>query len=305
MTINRMTIIGRGAIGLLYGSIAAATLGNDAVEYVMDDARFARHEGEQIRVLGQPCNLPTVRAEDAKPVELLLLAVKATGLDAALDEATALVGPNTRIVSLLNGVTSEQRIAERFGWDNVVLATAQGLDATFLSGELRYSCAGHIHLGAAEGTAAGVVDDIADFFERAGVPHIVEEDIRHRLWAKLMLNVGVNQTTMVFGGTYGSVTTDPEQVRCFVAAMREVRAVAAAEGVTLAEEELTGMFELCASMAPDGMPSMAQDRVARRPTEVEEFSGTICRLGQKHHVLTPQNAWLHERVRQIEASWQG
>ena len=305
MTINRMTIIGRGAIGLLYGSIAAATLGNDAVEYVMDDARFARHEGEQIRVLGQPCNLPTVRAEDAKPAELLLLAVKAGGLDAALDLATPLVGPETRIVSLLNGVTSEQRIAERFGWDNVVLATAQGLDATFLSGELRYSCAGHIHLGAAGGTAAGVVDDIADFFERAGVPHIVEEDIRHRLWAKLMLNVGVNQTTMVFGGTYGSVTTDPEQVRCFVAAMREVRAVAAAEGVTLTEEELTGMFELCASMAPDGMPSMAQDRVARRPTEVEEFSGTICRLGQKHHVLTPQNAWLHERVRQIEASWQG
>ena len=305
MTINRMTIIGRGAIGLLYGSIAAATLGNDAVEYVMDDARFARHEGEQIRVLGQPCNLPTVRAEDAKPVELLLLAVKAGGLDAALDLATPLVGPETRIVSLLNGITSEQRIAERFGWDNVVLATAQGLDATFLSGELRYSCAGHIHLGAAEGTAAGVVDDIADFFERAGVPHIVEQDIRHRLWAKLMLNVGVNQTTMVFGGTYGSVTTDPEQVRCFVAAMREVRAVAAAEGVTLTEEELTGMFELCASMAPDGMPSMAQDRVARRPTEVEEFSGTICRLGQKHHVLTPQNAWLHERVRQIEASWQG
>ena len=305
MAISRMTIMGKGAIGLLYGSIAAKTLGADAVEYVMDDARFERHAHDRLKINGSPCELASVRAGEARTAELLVFAVKATGLDAALDEATALVGPSTRIVSLLNGVTSEQRIAERFGWDNVVLATAQGLDATFLSGELRYSCAGHIHLGAAEGTAAGVVDDIADFFERAGVPHIVEQDIRHRLWAKLMLNVGVNQTTMVFGGTYGSVTTDPEQVRCFVAAMREVRAVAAAEGVTLTEEELTGMFELCASMAPDGMPSMAQDRVARRPTEVEEFSGTICRLGQKHHVLTPQNAWLHERVRQIEASWQG
>ena len=305
MTINRMTIIGRGAIGLLYGSIAAATLGNDAVEYVMDNARFARHEGEQIRVLGQPCNLPTVRAEDAKPAELLLLAVKADGLDTALDLAAPLVGPETRIVSLLNGITSEERCAERFGWPGVVPATAQGLDATYLDHNLRYSCAGHVHIGAGERTDPAAVADVADFFERAGVPHIVEEDIRHRLWAKLMLNVGVNQTTMVFGGTYGSVTTDPEQVRCFVAAMREVRAVAAAEGVTLTEEELTGMFELCASMAPDGMPSMAQDRVARRPTEVEEFSGTICRLGQKHHVLTPQNAWLRERVRQIEASWQG
>ena len=271
----------------------------------MDDARFARHEGEQIRVFGQPCNLPTVRAEDAKPAELLLLAVKAGSLDAALDLATPLVGPETRIVSLLNGITSEERCAERFGWPGVVPATAQGLDATYLDHNLRYSCAGHVHIGAGERTDPAAVADVADFFERAGVPHIVEEDIRHRLWAKLMLNVGVNQTTMVFGGTYGSVTTDPEQVRCFVAAMREVRAVAAAEGVTLTEEELTGMFELCASMAPDGMPAMAQDRVARRPTEVEEFSGTICRLGQKHHVLTPQNAWLHERVRQIEASWQG
>ena len=265
MTINRMTIIGRGAIGLLYGSIAAATLGNDAVEYVMDDARFARHEGEQIRVLGQPCNLPTVRAEDAKPAELLLLAVKAGGLDAALDLATPLVGPETRIVSLLNGITSEERCAARFGWEGVVPAVAQGLDATYLEHNLRYSCAGHIHIGAGNKTSPAAVADVADFFERAGAPHIVEEDIRHRLWAKLMLNVGVNLT----------------------------------------EGELTGMFELCASMAPDGMPSMAQDRVARRPTEVEEFSGTICRLGQKHHVLTPQNAWLHERVRQIEASWQG
>ena len=303
MSISRMTIMGKGAIGLLYGSIAAAHAGVDAVEYVMDDARFERHAHDELTINGEPCELRSVRASEARPAELLVFAVKATGLDAALDEAAPLVGPGTRIVSLLNGVTSEERIAERFGWDNVVLATAQGLDATFLSGELRYSCAGHIHLGAAADTKPGVVEDIAGFFERAGVPYILEDDIRHRLWAKLMLNVGVNQTTMVYGGTYGSVTSEPEQIRCFVAAMREVRSVAAAEGVTLTEDELTGMFELCASMAPDGMPSMAQDRIVRRPTEVEEFSGTICALGRKHHILTPQNAWLHERVRQIEASW--
>lgn len=303
MTINRMTIIGRGAIGLLYGSIAAATLGSDAVEYVMDAERFARHEGEQIRVLDQPCNLPTVRVKDAKPAELLVLAVKAGGLDAALDLAAPLVGPGTRIVSLLNGITSEGACAARFGWEGVVPAVAQGLDATYLEHNLRYSSAGHIHIGAGDKTSPAAVADVADFFGRAGIPHIVEDDIRHRLWAKLMLNVGVNQTTMAFGGTYGTVASDPEQIRCFVAAMREVRAVAAAEGVELTEAELTDMFELCAQMAPDGMPSMAQDRVMHRPTEVEEFSGTIVRLGREHGILTPQNEWLYQRIREIEASW--
>lgn len=303
MGINRMTIIGRGAIGLLYGSIAAATLGSDAVEYVMDDERFERHAREQIRVLDKPCDLPTVRGKDAHPAELLVLAVKAGGLDAALDLAAPLVEPGTRIVSLLNGITSEDACAARFGWEGVVPAVAQGLDATYLDNNLRYSCPGHIHIGAAEKTAPEAVADVASFFERAGIPRIIEDDIRHRLWAKLMLNVGVNQTTMTFGGTYGTVTSDPEQIRCFVAAMREVRAVAAAEGVELTEAELTGMFELCAQMAPDGMPSMAQDRVMRRPTEVEEFSGTIVRLGHEHDILTPQNEWLYQRIREIEASW--
>ena len=215
----------------------------------------------------------------------------------------SVVTPQTRLVSLLNGVTSEERMAERFGWASVVPATAQGLDATFLGGELRYGHAGQIHVGADARTDPAALADVVDYLGRAGVPHVVEKDIWHRLWAKLMLNVGVNQTCMVFGGTYGTVTDVPEQHRCFVAAMREVIAVAATQGVTLAESELTGMVELCASMTPDGMPSMAQDRVAHRPTEVEEFAGTICRLGHAAGVQVPQNEWLYEQVRAIEASW--
>ena len=52
-----------------------------------------------------------------------------------------------------------------------------------------------------------------------------------------------------------------------------------------------------------GMPSMAQDRFARRKSEVEEFAGTICRLAAKHDIQTPQNEWLYQRIRDIEASW--
>ena len=99
--------------------------------------------------------------------------------------------------------------------------------------------------------------------------------------------------------------TEPgsEQRRCFVSAMRETLAVANAEGIELTEADLTQMVHLIEGLDPAGMPSMAQDRVARRKTEVDEFAGTICRLAAKHGIQVPQNEWLYSRIREIEASW--
>lgn len=303
MHITTAAIIGRGAVGILYGDIIAQHLGLDAVTYIMDDARFDRHNGERIAINGRPFNLTTIPESIAAPVDLVIVATKAGGLAGALDTMEHLVGPETCIISLINGIRSEERIAERFGWEHTVLAIAQGMDAVFLNGELTYTLPGEIRFGTAEGTAPGVCEALDEYFTRAGVAHVVEADIRHRLWCKLMLNVGINQTCMAYGSTYGDVAVPGEQNRCFIAAMRETLAVAQAEGVNLTEEDLGEMARLAASLGADGMPSMAQDRVNHRPTEVEEFSGTIIRLAEKHGILVPQNRWLYERIRAIEASW--
>lgn len=304
MAIESVAIVGRGAVGMLYGSIAERNLGPGAVEFVMDDERLARHAGETPLVNGEPLRVPTVPASDAAPVDLVILATKATGLGQALDSMEGLVGPETRIVSLLNGVTSEERVAERFGWGRTVLSVAQGMDAVFVGGEMTYAHPGEIRFGAAPGTDPGVVDDVADLYGRAGIPHVVEADIRHRMWVKLMLNVGINQTCMAYGGTYGTASEPgSEQDRCFVAAMREALAVARAEGVDVTEKDLAQMAQLVASLDPAGMPSMAQDRINRKPTEVEEFSGTIIRLAEKHGILVPTNRWLYQRIRELETEF--
>ena len=134
MQINKVAFIGKGGVGLLYGSMIAQALGDDAVEYVMDDARFERH------------------ASEATPADLVILTVKTTGLDQALKTMEHIVGPNTLIASLCNGITSEQKIAERFGWEHTVLGICQGMDAVFLDGELTFTNAGEIRFGAAAGT---------------------------------------------------------------------------------------------------------------------------------------------------------
>ena len=304
MAIESVAIIGRGAVGMLYGSIAEKNLGPGFVEFVMDDERFARHAGEVPTVNGEPLRVRTLPASEAGPVDLVILATKATGLDQALDTMERLVGPRTAIASLLNGITSEERVAERFGWGRTVLSVAQGMDAVFIGGEMTYTHPGEIRFGAAPGTEAGVVDDVADLYARAGIPHVVEADIRRRMWVKLMLNVGINQTCMAYGGTYGTASEPGgEQNRCFVAAMREALAVARAEGVDVTETDLAQMAELVAGLEPDGLPSMAQDRVNRKPTEVEEFAGTIIRLAESHGILVPTNRWLYGRIREIEAGF--
>ncbi len=304
MGIEKAAIIGKGAVGLLYASMIAERIGPDAVEFVMDDERFARHAGEAVTINGKPCDIATIPASQARPVDFVMLTVKATGLEGAIETMGRLVGPHTRIASLLNGVTSEERIARRFGWANTVMSVAQGMDAVFIGGALTFTHPGEIRFGAADGTSADAVSDIDDFYTRAGIAHTVERDIRHRLWTKLMLNVGINQTCMAFGGTYGSASEEgSEENRCFVAAMREALAVARAEGVDVTEADLAQMAALIASLDPEGLPSMAQDRINGKPTEVEEFSGTIIRLAQRHGILVPQNRWLYDRIRSIESEY--
>ena len=184
MPIETVAIIGKGAVGLLHGSKIAKAVGSKHLEYVMDDERYLRHRTDRIVINGEIQTFTTIPASQAKPVDLVILAVKATGLDQAINSMEGLVGPETRIISLLNGVTSEEAIAARYGWKHLVLAITQGMDAVFIDNALTFTHPGEIRLGAAPQTEAGVVEDIAELLERAGISHTVEEDIRRRMWTK-------------------------------------------------------------------------------------------------------------------------
>ena len=303
--IRSVAIIGKGALGLMYADAITRALGPDAVRFVMDDVHYRRHEHDVVHVNGEERSFASMRACDARPVDLVIVAVKSGALDEALDLMAPLMGDATRVLSLLNGITSEERIAARYGWERLPICVAQGMDAVRTGSDLTYSKMGQLRFGvASQGTDPTVVSEVATFLESAGIPHVVEADVLHRLWAKFMLNVGVNQACMVFGGTYGSVSDQAgEQFRVFVSAMREVVAVANAEGIILTEDDLAGMVGLIATLDPEGMPSMAQDRLAGRPSEVAEFSGALIERAERHGILVPMNRWLNARIHEIEATY--
>ena len=88
-----------------------------------------------------------------------------------------------------------------------------------------------------------------------------------------------------------------------IAAMREVIAVAGKEGISLTEDDLSSYVDLLKTLSPEGAPSMRQDGMAHRKTEVEMFAGTVICLAEKHHILVPANRFLYERVKQMEADF--
>lgn len=302
--IQTVHIVGMGALGLLYGSKISDRLGPEYVSYVMDAPRYERHRGDCYRINGKTVDFSLVRAEDAGPCDLLIVAVKYTELDSALETMRTSVGGDTIIISVMNGITTEGIIGARYGMERMLFAVAQGMDAMRFGTGLTFTQSGQLHVGIDDPAKREKLDRLTAFFDRAGVAYIVEDDIQYRLWSKFMINVGLNQTCMVYGVSYAGVTA-PESLEymTMVSAMREVMLLAHAEGVNLTEEDLKFYLSLLKTFSPQATPSMGQDRINRRHSEVELFAGTVLRLAQKHGILTPTNEFLYRRVHEIEAAY--
>jgi len=300
--IKTVGLIGLGAVGALYAQRLLA-LGAD-LRVIVDAGRKERYSREGVYVNDTRVDFPYVTPDEAEPVDLLLIATKEGGLLSAMETASGFIGPDTLIISLLNGVTSEEIIARRFGGKNVLYSVAQGMDAVKEGNRLTYMHPGRIVLGEREeGEISARVQMAADYLNGYGVVCTPVGDMVRRQWGKLMLNVGLNQACMVFECDYGGVQQPGRPREVMLGAMREAQKMAALEGHAINEAEFDEWVALLDSFSPEGKPSMRQDGEARRRSEVELFAGTMVRLAKKHGVQLPVNAWLYQRVKDMESAY--
>ncbi len=297
-------IIGAGALGLMHGERMAQALGRERVFLVADAPRAARYRQQGLFCNGAPCTLRVqTPGADARPVSLAIFAVKGPSLTDAIETMRPFVGAETILISLLNGITSEQALCEAFGAAHVLYAVARGTDATRVGTSVEYRNLGQILIGSRTGARTPDVEAARALLCAGGAPCVVCDDILHRQWSKLMLNVGLNQACAVYDVPYRGVQTPGAPRDTMLAAMREAQTLAAREGVTLSDEEIEAWLQMTDGLNPAGMPSMRQDTLAHRKTEVELFSGAMRRLGARHGVPTPVNDWLYERIAAIENAY--
>ena len=302
--IQKTAIIGMGALGLLYADIIASAKGPAGVSFVMDRERLEKYRGMVFDCNGQKKTFPMECCEDASPADLVIVAVKYNGLAAALDTMKNCVGKDTVILSVMNGISSEKIIGERYGHGRLIDTVAQGMDAMKFGSRLTYTKRGELRIGAEDESQEANLRLVAAYFDEIGMPYTVEKDILHRLWGKFMLNVGVNQTCMAYETNYGGALAEGSGAnRTMLAAMREVIALANAEGIRLSEQELDEYVDILKTLSPEGMPSMRQDAVSKRPTEVEMFAGTVIPMAGAHGIPVPANVFLYETIRKMEQAY--
>ena len=306
MTIEKVSIVGMGSLGLIFGSFLMDRLGGDNVEFVMDKDRMERYAGLERLINGKRYDFNLVSGEEkGKPADLIIFAVKSTGLDEAIGTVRNKVSEETIIISLLNGITSEKIIGEAFGKDKVLYTIAEGMDPIRNGHNLDYTKMGQVRIGIDEETEdkKEKLEKVLELFDRTGFPYTLEDDVMQRLWSKFMLNVGVNQVLMLHEGNYDTIQRPGPSRDLMVEAMREVVQLAEKENIKITDADIDFYVALIDTLNPEGMPSMRFDGLNRIRSEVDLFSGMVLELGKKHGVPTPINQDIYRRIKEIEAEY--
>lgn len=302
MPIRTVAFIGQGCLGVLYGNLLAGHPEVRDLYFIADPDRITRYTADRATVNGARTDFSYRTPDEAVPVDLVVFAVKQTGLTEAIRDAKKAVGENTLIISLLNGITSEDEIGAAFGREKVLPVIAQGQDVVKQGPVVTYQRPGELLIGVPEDAPekTQAVDRLQALFDGTGFPYTRVADIQRRLWSKWMLNVGVNQVVAACEGSYADVQKEGAVRDRMKAAMQEVREVAAEEGLVLTQKDLDDYVALIDTLDPKGMPSMRQDTLAGRKTELESFAGTVIALSDRHGVDIPVNRALYKEIREIE-----
>ncbi len=285
-------VIGLGAVGASYAARIAETQPDGQLGVIAGGARAERLRRSGVVVNGLRHDLPLVEAGvRVAPADLVVVAVKCHDLREAIEDMGPHVGPDTVVLSLLNGITSEAELSEAFPQAYVPLSVAVGIDAVREADGVHYSTLGWVEFG---DSVPGAVRSpgsrrLASLLEAAGLPYVVQADMRHALWWKFLVNVGVNQVSALLEAPYSLLQQTGPARDLMVAAQREVVAVGRAFGVDLTEADIARFLEVLETLGPHNYTSMAQDALAHRRTEVDQFAGQVVELGRHHGVPTPVN----------------
>ena len=233
-TIKKVTIIGLGALGILFGNHLAKRMPKEDLRIIADEKRIQKYKNEHVYCNGEKCDFHYVTPDETcEPADLLIFTVKYEGLHEAIQAVKNHVDENTIILSALNGITSEAIIGRSF-WQGScpIIVLPKGWTQLKWEINLHTIIWGCLCFGDQKsGIISESVKSVAAFFEKMDFPYQVDTNMDKRLWGKFMLNVGVNQTVAVYKSNYGEIQREGEARETMIAAMREVITLSEYEGI--------------------------------------------------------------------------
>jgi 2-dehydropantoate 2-reductase len=302
----RIGIIGAGALGsVIGGTLAEAGNGvllvnrNRAhVEAINRNGLTMRTDGRD-RVVAVGAAIPS---EADGPADLVIVLVKSFHTAQAVRDASGLVGPDTTVLSLQNGLGHEDILVDLVGRDPVIAGKTYVGGVMLGPGHVVAGVAGkETIIGELDGRITPRIERIAATFEAAGMKLVVSRNIMGAIWDKLLVNIATGALSGITRLPYGGLYAVPELELTATAAVAEAIAVAKASGIRLDTVHPRDAWVKAGSgLPPEFKASMLQSLENGSVTEVDFINGAVVRAGAKAGVPTPVNATLVACVKGIE-----
>lgn len=292
----KIAIVGSGGVGGYFGGRLAAK--GARVTFVARGAHLAAIREHGLRIDSPAGNLhlrPTVATDDVSsigPVDVVLFAVKLYDVESALALLPPLIGPQTMVVPLQNGIVSVDMLSKAIGREHVAGGTCYVSAFITQPGVIRHVAMGKMIFGPLEGVPPPVLRDLLAACQDAGFDAMLSERIEVEIWAKFVRLVVFSGMTAVTRCPIGILVRDPALTDLMRTALQESFAVAKASGIPLDDSVIPSIIEAYRGMPPGTKSSMLEDLEHGRRLELPYLSGTITARGETLGVPTPTHRFI-------------
>ena len=286
--IKKISLIGLGAMGVFFAPRLAAAY-PEGFRVIADGERKRRLDKRGVTVNGVNYKFPIITPDEkGDPADLILIGVKGYGLDQAIEDIRNQVGEETLIISLLNGVDSEEKLINSFGEKHVLYGYMR-MSVVMKDGKADFDPYwGKIHFGEKMNKEYSErVLAVKEVFDKADIPYEIDEDMLKGIWFKFMCNIGENMTCALLGIPFGGFHVSDHANWVRIEAMKEVAAIAQKKGISIGKEEIEMQNKTILTIPYPNKPSTLQDLEAFKHTEIDMFAGTVIQMGRELGIPTP------------------
>jgi 2-dehydropantoate 2-reductase len=301
----RIAIFGTGGVGGYFGG-RLAQAGEDVTFIARGEhLRAIREKGLKVDSLGGDFvvfpAMATDNVTEVGAVDLVIVGVKAWQVTDAARAMQPVVGSQTTVLPLQNGVEAAPQLAAALGADRVIGGLCKIVSYLVAPGHIR-------HAGFAPSVVIGELDNhrtdrvvaIHEVFRHAGIETAIADDIQVSLWMKFLFIASFSGLGAIANAPAGKLRSDPELCGQMLKAMDEIRTLAQARGINLPVDAIDTVMAGVNGLPADATSSMQRDIGAGRPSELESQNGAVVRMARESNIEVPTHEFIYQTLKPMD-----
>lgn len=306
----KIAIFGAGAVGGYFG--ARLVQAGEEVVFIARGKHLEALRSSGLKVDSikgnfavQPLNVTDDPSEVGK-VDVVVVGVKAWQVPQAAEAMAPMIGPNTSILPLQNGIEAPSQLAEVVGSEHVLGGLCGLISFVVKPGHIKHAgIEPFVNFGELDNRPSERCQKLCQAFLRAGVNADVPPDIQVAMWRKFLFIVSTSGMGAITRSPIGVFRQLPETRKMLEQVMQEVFQVARARSIDLPDDTVSAAIAFIDGLPQDGTASMQRDIMEGRPSELESQNGAVVRMGQEVGVATPVNAFIYHSLLPLELKARG